>query len=171
MYEQEMAQPNSNKKEELAGKLAEILGSTIALKYQAQGFHWNVRGPHFPQFHLFFGDIYESIEEYEDGLAENIRKVGFDAPFSIGDFLALSCLDIRDAAYDNPVELSNSLRDSVRRIMDKAGYAFKMADHSNEQGIADFLGGFIDTLGKWEWQLRSTIDADATQVKIVEIGD
>lgn len=156
-------------KEELASKLSELLGSVVQFSYLAQGYHWNVKGPEFYQFHEFFEEIYEDAFESVDPLAENIRKLGYPAPFALEDFLALSCLDVRPVTED-PIDMSRSLYDANKRLVEKYMYAFKSAEACNQQGVADFLAGRIDMHQKWHWMLETTVGEDATQVKVIEVG-
>jgi starvation-inducible DNA-binding protein len=157
-------------KQELAEKLAELLGSSVAFKFQAQGCHWNVRGPEFYQFHEFFGEIYEDFETSIDPLAENLRKLGYDAPYTLGDYISLSCIDTTPSSYE-PIAMSTVLYNNLLMIHAKYNYAFALANTSNKQGVADFLAGRIDQIEKWVWQLGTTIGADATQVKVIGIED
>lgn len=157
-------------KQELAEKLAELLGSSVAFKFQAQGCHWNVRGPEFYQFHKFFGKIYEDFEESLDPLAENLRKMGYDAPYTLEDFFSLSCLDAKPSSYD-PLAMSAVLYSNLLMIHAKYKYAFTLANSCDKQGIADFLAGRIGELENWAWQLGTTVGADAMQVKVIGIED
>jgi starvation-inducible DNA-binding protein len=156
-------------KQELAEKLAELLGSSVTFKFQAQGCHWNVTGPEFYQFHEFFGEIYEDFETSIDPLAENLRKLGYDAPYTLGDYISLSCIDTNPASTD-PLVMSTVLYNNLLMIHAKYNYAFALANTSNKQGVADFLAGRIDQIEKWVWQLGTTIGADKTQVQSVQIG-
>jgi starvation-inducible DNA-binding protein len=156
--------------QELAEKLAELLGSSVIFKFQAQGCHWNVRGPEFYQFHEFFGEIYEDFETSIDPLAENLRKLGYDAPYTMEDYIALSCIDSKPSSYD-PIAMSTVLYNNLLMIHAKYNYAFALANTSNKQGVADFLAGRIDQMEKWVWQLGTTIGADVTQVKVIGIED
>jgi starvation-inducible DNA-binding protein len=158
----------SQAQQELAEKLSELLGSSVVFKFEAQGFHWNVRGPEFYQFHKFFGKIYEDIDSSIDPLAENIRKLGYDAPRTLEDFISLSCIDSKPTSYD-PIAMSAALYTNLMLIQAKYDYAFKVAEACNKQGVADFLAGRIDMMDKWAWQLRTTIGADKTQVQSVQI--
>jgi starvation-inducible DNA-binding protein len=162
--------PYELSKEGLAKSLAEVLSDAVTLHYLAQGYHWNVRGPEFYQFHEFFGDIYEDIDSSIDPLAENIRKLGFDAPFTLEDFIALSCVDVKQTNSD-PIAMSSVLYVNLLSVHEKYLYAFDLANSLNKQGIADFLAGRIDQNEKWAWQLGTTIGADATQVNTIQIMD
>ena len=93
---------------ELAEKLAVCLADTVTYKFLAQGYHWNVKGPMFPQFHDFFEELYEDAESAIDPLAENIRKLGYDAPFTLEDFSSLTNLHCNPVSGD-PLEMAKNL--------------------------------------------------------------
>ena len=63
-----------------------LLADTVAMKFTAHGFHWNVEGPDFAQYHEFFETIYVDVDSYIDPLAENIRKLDCYVPFSFQTF-------------------------------------------------------------------------------------
>jgi starvation-inducible DNA-binding protein len=150
-------------KDALASKLMCILSDTVIFKFLAQGYHWNVRGPAFTQFHDFFGEIYEDAESAVDPLAESLRVLGYDAPFLLEDFLSLSCIETRPIGYD-PIAMSASLYDANDKVLNYLVTAFEMADSCDQQGIADFLAGRIAMHQKWKWQLGTTVGADSTVV-------
>lgn len=74
--------------------LKNILADTYALVIKTQNYHWNVTGPHFIDYHEFFGSQYEEMFEAIDLIAEHIRALDapveasfkfFDKKQSIGD--------------------------------------------------------------------------------------
>jgi starvation-inducible DNA-binding protein len=154
-------------KQDLAQGLAGLLGDTVTFKFLSHGYHWNVRGKHFAQFHEFFSDIYEDADSAVDPLAESIRKLGFDAPFLLQDLAALSCIQPRPVSAD-PVDMAGSLYEANNYIIDNLKNIFTVANALNEQGIANLLAERIDMHQKWQWQLGTIIGADATAT-IVEV--
>jgi starvation-inducible DNA-binding protein len=143
----------------LAQSLAKLLASTVVLKFTAHGFHWNVKGKDFPQFHDFFGEIYEDLESSIDPTAENILKLGYDAPYMLSDFLELSCIEPCDRISDGDHhKMLQRLHADNHKLVKEANEAFKIANDCNEQGIADFIAGRIDMLQKWNWQLSATLN-------------
>lgn len=153
-----------NNHTKLVSDLSTSLGDVVVFKFLAQGYHWNVRGLHFPQFHELFGEIYEEAEGATDGLAELVRKLGFDAPFLLTDLAALSKIEPRQTASNDPEELAAALYAANNVVLENLNRAFECADSCNEQGVADFLAGRIDAHQKWRWQLGTVIGADSTQM-------
>jgi starvation-inducible DNA-binding protein len=148
----------------LVTDLTKSLGDTVVFKFLAQGYHWNVRGLHFPQFHRLFGKVYEEAEGATDGLAELVRKLGHDAPFLLTDLAQLSDIQPRQTASNEPEELTAALYAANNVVLQNLVAAFKCADECNEQGVADFLAARIDAHQKWRWQLGTVIGADSTQM-------
>jgi starvation-inducible DNA-binding protein len=146
-------------KHELAEVLAVLLAETVTLKFMAHGFHWNVKGKDFSEYHEFFGELYEDFEGAIDPTAENIRKLGVDAPFTLGDFLTLSPFEAKGIGSD-PVQMSRALYEANVYVLETLNQAFVTATACNSQGIADFLAGRINTHEKWQWQLGAIIGND-----------
>ena len=45
--------------DQLIEQMKVTLASTFTFYLKAHAFHWNVEGSNFPQYHEFFGDIWE----------------------------------------------------------------------------------------------------------------
>jgi starvation-inducible DNA-binding protein len=148
MYNENLALPE---------KLAHLLSDSVTAAFIVQGYHWNIKGIEFTQFHDFFGDIYADIFSAVDPLAENIRKLGFDAPYFLQDFQDMTCIS------ENRIENGDALKmvRSIDKINDSLLVcymgAFSQATAVNEQGIADFLAGRINAHQMWSWQLKATL--------------
>lgn len=158
-------------KKQLAEMLSVILADTVNYRALAHGYHWNVKGPEFHQFHDIFGDLYADADSAIDPIAENIRKLGYDAPFTLGDFIALSDLDTKPVTNGDPMDMTASLYQINCQIREKLDATFKCANDCNEQGIADFLAGRIDLHAKWIWQLGTVVGADRTKLSTLNFED
>ena len=150
-------------KQDLAQALAVLLADTVTYKFLAQGYHWNVRGMNFVQFHDFFGDIYEELEVAIDPIAESIRTLGFDAPFLLSDFAALTSIEATPVSAD-PVDMSRSLYEANYCLIGCTRAAFDLANALNEQGIADLLATRDSAHTKFSWKLGTICGADATSM-------
>lgn len=153
--------------QKLAEHLAVCLADTVTYKFIAHGYHWNVKGPEFTQFHDFFATLYEDADSAIDPLAENIRKLGFDAPFTLEDFASLTCVSVNPVSGD-PIEMSSNLYQINCHLKECLTKAFDIANACNEQGIANFLAERIDQHAKWVWQIGTTIGADSTVITRIE---
>jgi starvation-inducible DNA-binding protein len=140
---------------ELAAKLAQLLADTVTAKFIFHGYHWNVMGPDFGEFHEFFSELYEDLDSSIDPLAENILKSGFPAPYLLSDYCEMSC--IKEERLDG--SSTQFLLQSAKRVNDVIILAlfdaFAAAEACNEQGVMDFLAARIDMQKKWNWQIKA----------------
>lgn len=140
----------------LVSVLEKTLADVVSLGFVAQGYHWNVKGTNFPQYHEFFGEIYEDIHGSVDPLAENILKLGYDAPFSIAKYAEMSEIASSGTKDSSCEAMSYDLYMSNNIVLNDYKEAFAVADSMNEQGVADFLAGRIDKHQMWAWQLKAS---------------
>ena len=150
--------------ESLCQLLAEQLADVVAFKFIAHGYHWNVKGSQFSEYHSLFGSIYEDADDSIDPIAENILKLGYDAPFRLSDFQQLRELDEPALVPDTPAAMAQSLLDLNDDIIDGYREAYAQSQVEDQQGIANFIAERIDAHQKWSWQLRSSIGAQAQVV-------
>ena len=79
--------------DELIKEMKISLASVFSFYLKAHYFHWNVEGPNFPQYHTFFGDLYEEVYGSVDQFAEQIRALGSYSPGSLTRFKELSVVE------------------------------------------------------------------------------
>jgi starvation-inducible DNA-binding protein len=144
-------------KQQLASKLAEVLADLNIMSTVAHGFHWNVKGPDFSEYHAFFGAIYEDVDGSIDPTAENILKLGFDAPYLLQDFLSLTSVSVGRVRSSDPQTMLRQLAEINAQVTSCLYEAFNTANECNAQGIADFLAGRIDMHDKWQWQIAASL--------------
>jgi starvation-inducible DNA-binding protein len=134
--------------------MRKVLADTFAMYLKAHNYHWNVEGPNFPQYHEFFGNLYEELHGAVDPIAEEIRSLDAYAPGSFSRFLELT--EIED---ETNVPMSREMALKLLRdndtVLNTLNVAFKLADQFDRQGLADFLAGRIDVHNKHAWMLRS----------------
>lgn len=141
--------------DELIKALKVAMADVITFYFMAHGYHWNVEGQDFSQYHSLFSDIYEDTYGSVDPLAENIRKMDDYAPFSLQKFIDLRTVEFKDVD-PTPKSMAKSLLKANEAVLETLNKAFKAAESESEQGIMDFLASRIDMHQKWAWQLRAS---------------
>ena len=140
-------------REELINALKILLADTYAVYFKAHGYHWNVEGKNFPQYHEFYSMIAEDIYGSADDIAENIRKLQAYAPFKMSRFMEITTIPETEVG-SSCEEMNADLYMAMERLIVTINVAFQAAIAANEQGIADFLAGRDDITKKFCWQLR-----------------
>ena len=139
----------------LVKALKVLVSDVVTFYFMAHGYHWNVEGSDFSQYHALFESIYTDAYESIDPIAENIRKLDDYAPFSLQKFLDLRTLDFKDA-QPNPKSMAKALLTANQSLLKSLNKAFSEAEKKGEQGIMNFLADRIDHHQKWSWQLRAS---------------
>jgi starvation-inducible DNA-binding protein len=140
--------------ETLQEMMKKVLADTFAMYLKAHNYHWNVEGINFPQYHEFFGNLYEELHGAIDPIAEQIRALDAYAPGSFTRFMELT--DIEDeTTIPMAQEMARKLIVDNEKVLNTLNVAFKLAEQFDKQGLADFIAGRIDTHSKHGWMLRS----------------
>lgn len=140
---------------ELSDALKTLLSDAVTMTFQAWGCHWNVEGPDFYQYHGLFSEIYEDVDGSIDPIAENLRKLGEYAPFSLEEFIKLRDIDFKAMKPDAKL-MARALLIANDTVLESIDTAIKAAVKANEQGIANFLADRDDHHKKWKWFLTAS---------------
>jgi len=141
--------------DELRVALRKVLSDTFVMYFKSHAFHWNVEGMFFPQFHEFFGDLYEELHGAVDTIAEHIRAVDGYAPTSLSDIMSMKTLN-EEGLITNPKSMISSLITDNNLIIISLMQAFQEAEKVSEIGLANFLQDRIDIHQKHGWMLKAS---------------
>lgn len=142
--------------ENLIELLKVLLADNITLKLKAHGYHWNVEGDDFPQFHDFFGEIYADYESATDTYAEWIRKLDAYAPFKLSRFIQLNEVGEPNVTSD-PMMMASDLLISNDMVLVKLTDAVEMATSNRQHALANFFAERMDMHQRWHWMLSASI--------------
>lgn len=158
IQEQMSESKEDSDEKDLVDTLSILLADTYSVYHEAHGLHWNVKGQDFAQYHDLFSDIYEDIYSSIDPLAENILKLGYDAPFHMSKLTSIRTIkELELSNEDSPAAMSLALLSGINSLISSLKQAFITADEADEQGVADFIAGRIEATQKWAWQLRASL--------------
>jgi starvation-inducible DNA-binding protein len=143
--------------EELIYKLKQWQANSLVLYSTSHGFHWNVEGALFTQYHEFFEKIYTDIFESIDTIAEWQRKFQSPAVFTLKQFTDLNTYGDITMVSTSPLAMSESLLFMIEKMIEDVKIIFDIATTNREQGLANFAADRQDKLEFWAWWLRSSI--------------
>jgi starvation-inducible DNA-binding protein len=139
----------------LTDDLKTLMADVVTMYFVAHGYHWNVEGPDFSQYHDLFSDIYEDVYSSIDPIAENLRKLDEYAPFTLSKFADLRTVESVEVKPE-PKAMAKALLKVNDGVIETINKAFKSAEKAGEQGVMDFLASRDDMHKKWRWQLTSS---------------
>ena len=141
----------------LADNLKVLLASVYSFSIKAQYFHWNVEGDNFPQYHEFFGNLYEEVYNNSvDKIAEYIRTLDVYAPGSFTRFQELSIIEDQLKVPRAELMFEELYHDNAK-LIELLNQCFASATSENNQGIANFIAERLDAQAKHQWMIRSIL--------------
>jgi starvation-inducible DNA-binding protein len=142
--------------ENLISLLKVLLADNITLKLKAHGYHWNVEGDDFVQFHKLFLDIYEDYDQATDTYAEWLRKLDTYAPFKLSRFIELNEVGEPDVTSD-PMMMAADLLMANDMVLAKLTDAVDLATQNKQHAIANFFAERMDMHQRWHWMLTVSL--------------
>ncbi len=137
--------------------LSALLADSYTLYLMTHNFHWNVKGPLFNSLHLMFMEQYTEQWNALDLIAERIRALGYPAPGTYREFVALASI--------KEVEGVPQATDMVRHLVAAqeatartARKLFPVVEAASDEPTADLLTQRLEVHEKTAWMLRSLLE-------------
>jgi starvation-inducible DNA-binding protein len=140
---------------QLVAQMRKILADGYTFYFKAHTFHWNVEGSNFPQYHEFFGKVYEQVFASLDPIAEEMRALKAYAPSSLRELLAIASIS-ETSNIPSPQEMLAILINDNEKIIVGLTAGYKLAETAGEAGLSNFFQDLIDKHKKLGWMLTST---------------
>jgi starvation-inducible DNA-binding protein len=141
----------------LAGALKKVLANAYVLYHTIHGFHWNVKGTDFYEYHKLFDEIVDDIYDHIDPIAENIVKLSDVAPFVMSQLSGMASIKEVGLFSKDAKELTQKFREMNLEYIEQLKLTFNVANKENEQGVANFIAERIDQHQKWDWFLKASL--------------
>jgi len=154
----------------LVDELKTLQANVVQMYSQAHGYHWNVEGMLFKQFHAFFLEIYEDVYNSIDPISENIRKLGGKAPFGPASWLNNSTISINNSEDLSIDDMLHELIKTNAAVLSNLIAVFDTADEDDEQGVANFIAERIDQHQFWNWQLMASVHPTRVHIDVDGAG-
>ena len=142
----------------IAQGLSHFLADAYTLYLKTHNYHWNVTGSMFNSLHAMFMDQYTEQWTALDEIAERIRALGYKAPGSYREFVALASIEETELAN------TSDWRDMVQQLVEgneavcrTARQVLDMADEAGDAPSEDLLTSRLQIHEKYAWMLRSLL--------------
>lgn len=143
----------------LSNSLKILLASTQSYAIKSQNFHWNIEGSNFPQYHQFYDQLYQDVNNTIDQIAEYIRILGQYTPGSLQRYAELSQITDQIKVPRAELMFIETLNDTEKMI-ELVVEMFDQATDERQQGIANFMAELQDLYAKKAWFIRSILKTD-----------
>lgn len=147
----------ADQRQAIANGLAHLLADEYTLYLKTHNFHWNVKGPMFNSLHTMFMTHYTESALAVDEVAERIRALGFPAPGTYSEFVALSSIE-ETKGVPEALEMVRLLVKGHEACARTARSVFPLADKASDEPTADLLTQRLQVHEKTAWMLRSLLE-------------
>lgn len=148
-----------SERKKIADGLSHFLADAYTLYLKTHNFHWNVTGSMFNSLHTMFEAQYTEQWTALDEIAERIRALGFNAPGSYREFVALTSIAEEPGLSDSPDwrEMVRQLLAGNEAVCRTARKVLDIADDADDAPTEDLLTQRLQTHEKYAWMLRSLL--------------
>ena len=141
---------------ELIDQMKVVQATAFSLYLKAHNYHWNVTGPHFSEYHSFFGQFYETVFDSVDHIAEHTRTLDTYVPGSLSRFSELTKIDDETSIIAADAMFRNLYNDN-ETLINELNTAHELASAEKRYGLINFIEDRLDFHGKMHWQIRAFI--------------
>jgi starvation-inducible DNA-binding protein len=141
---------------ELIDQLKVVQATAFSLYLKAHNYHWNVTGPHFSEYHEFFGEFYQAIFGSVDGYAERTRSLDAYVPGSLSRFTELTKITDETGIIAADAMFRNLYNDN-ETLITQLNIVHELAVAEKRYGIVNFIEDRLDFHAKMHWQIRAFI--------------
>ncbi|MGV7189335.1 Dps family protein [Xanthomonas axonopodis] len=146
-------------RKQISDGLARYMADAFTLYLKTHNFHWNVTGSMFNSLHTMFETQYTEQWAALDEVAERIRALGYNAPGSYREFVALTSIPEEPGLSDSADwrEMVRQLVSGNEAVCRTARKVLGTADDAGDDPTVDLLTQRLQTHEKYAWMLRSLL--------------
>lgn len=144
----------------ITDQIKTTLANHIEASLVVQGYHWNVEGINFSEYHSLFGEIYSDYYAQVDTLAEYIRILSSSKEYVNA---SIDILKVNKTLNTKPI-VGDSISDYLNAIIDinDALYTdiigiYDAAETAKEYGVSNYCADRLDAMNKLNWKLMSAL--------------
>ena len=142
--------------EEVVRKLNAYL-STLQISYMnVRGYHWNIEGKQFFMLHSKFEEVYNTLNEMADEVAERILILGGKPLHSFSEYLKISEIN-EQTNVNSPEESITNLLKETQKLIAIEREILSFASENGDEGTVGMLSDYISEQEKMTWMLNAQL--------------
>ena len=139
----------------LSDQMKSLWADNFSVYLKSHGYHINVTGDDFPQYHKFLEGIYGDLYEYVDTLGEGIRTLDELVPASLSRLSSLT--SIADArVVPDECDIVKELLVDIESLIASATKAYDLCQTARKFGLQNILADYLSSMEKHAWMLRAS---------------
>lgn len=144
----------TDKADQTAEKLNDLLANMQVLYMNVRGYHWNIKGKQFFVLHEKFEELYDDLAEKIDEVAERILMLDGKPLHSFTDYLKISQIK-EDTDVTTSEKTVGGTIEGLQTLLKKERKILASADESGDEGTIDLISGYIAEQEKLIWMFSA----------------
>lgn len=139
---------------ELGEKLNHLLADYQVLYMNVRGYHWNLKGHNFYEFHAKFEEIFTALLDKIDDIAERILTLEVTPVHGYSTYLELSEIPEQLNVTEGIVAV-NEILDAYKILLIKQRKLLAIASELGDEGTVSLLSDYISQQEKETWMMNA----------------
>jgi len=133
-------------------QIKNLFADNFCVYTKAHGYHFNVVGPDFFEYHKLFQQVYDYLYEQHDVLGELLRQMKIVVP---ADLRSICESTVMDCEFGNPSasKMLDDLYKDIEMLIASAEDLYKSCDSA---AVETVIGDYSVGLNKLCWFLRAS---------------
>lgn len=148
---------DSNKSEQLADKLNELLANYSIFYQNTRGYHWNIKGEKFFELHLKFEELYNDLLLKIDEVAERILTLGHSPNHRYSDYKKVSKIAESTRVSEGFKAVADILN-SFKVIISIQRELLSESAEANDEGTNALMSDYIRAQEKLVWMYSAFLN-------------
>lgn len=148
---------NTQKSEELASKLNELLANYSTFYQNVRGYHWNIKGEKFFELHAKFEELYNDLVLKIDELAERILTLGFSPDHKFSEYMKISQIKESTQSRDG-LKAVEDILNSFKIIITLQRGILSLSEETEDEGTNALMSDYIREQEKLVWMYSAFLN-------------
>lgn len=141
---------DTQKSEQLAVLLNELLANYSVFYQNTRGYHWNIKGSKFFELHVKFEELYNDLFLKIDEVAERILTLGYEPKHEFSHYLLISDIKESSKVTDGDKAVSQILS-SFKTLLIKQRHLLELSANIDDEGTNAMMSDYIREQEKLVW--------------------
>jgi starvation-inducible DNA-binding protein len=148
---------DSQKSEQLAIQLNDLLANYSIFYQNTRGFHWNIKGDKFFELHVKFEELYNDLLLKIDEVAERILTLGHSPKHNYTHYKTVSTIQESDKVSNGKIAVQHIL-DSFQVLISKQRTLLDLSGEINDEGTNALMSDYIREQEKLVWMYSAFLN-------------
>lgn len=148
---------STEKSEELANLLSDLLANYSVFYQNVRGYHWNIKGEKFFELHVKFEELYNDLFLKIDEVAERVLTLGHAPKHQFTAYLKTS--EIKESTeVSNGIKSVEEILNSFKVLLQKQRVILDVSGEINDEGTNAQMSDYIREQEKLVWMYSAFLN-------------